>query len=155
MMIEVGVLSKQKLGWTFSFLGGASLLILSRPMWTDGGLEPLMTGQEGGKIWWPIQALVAIAMLGMLVMLGVKILRHRGPALFVMEGDLHSFVWRSPIPISKIAAVSCFQGRLRSSHVELTLRDDTKSRIGVDLLVEPPSMIADRITASLGSSRQT
>ena len=105
-MTPVAHLSPLKAVAGVVFLGGGSIYILSRPLWEPGGLPALVTGQDDGRLWWPLAALCALFLLPMMTVFAVKVARQRGPAVFIDEAGLHCMGWKSPVRTNEIASLS-------------------------------------------------
>ena len=152
-MTVIAHLSKAKAYSGFVFLGGSALYILMQPLWHPGGWRALVAGDDDGRGWWPILVIAALVLLPMMARALVRTLRHRGPAVFIRDGELHCTQWRAPLAVSNIRAleISRFGVLSRSQPmVTLTTLDGSARRIHTLNLTPDTAEIGRRIADAVG-----
>jgi hypothetical protein len=135
-----------------AFLGGGAIYILSEPFWIDGGLPTLLAGGTGRR-WWPVAAVAAVIILPLAVRHLIRILRRRGPEVFVEDALLHASQWREPVPLAEVATVEFLRFRLaphRPPTVKVTLLDGTMRSVLTHNLDPGGAEIALRIGRAAG-----
>lgn len=151
MTLEIATLSRLKPAWGIAFLGGGSVWILSRPFWERGGLDALIAGQDAGRHWWPILAACAAILLSMMALYALKVVRHRGPAVEIRDGELRYFGGK-PVLVAMISEVSIYKSGCldpRPGAVVLMLEDGSQKQIHTTHLKEDVDTVAERIRTAL------
>jgi hypothetical protein len=127
--------------WGAAIMIPACLVILAQPLFVDGGVETLLSGQAGiAQRFWPIAAVSAVIVLPWLSARTIRIALHDRPAVFIASGQIHAFGLKRPVEVAEVDHLLLRHPSSLSLGLAmpfLIMQDSRRFRLAPDVMRDP------------------